>query len=399
MQNEKIAVIALIVIIAGALSIYLVANNDVFENLFPPSGKDTGDANTIEDGDCVDLHYIGRYGSNDSVFDSSYESVDEKTGGNPLQIFIPSSTQTTPPEDYPEYSSAIIDGLMNQLVGLKLDETYVLDPISPEDAYGLSFDVGDTIDSIVFNQNIIHYTSFINQTLQVTQKTDNNIIMKWINPPEQKFSIPSIIIFGSLDLNDPDPSYDDVLKMGPPFAIWENSTEIIETTDENYVTITTPTSTENLVDNITQIPLDLMGGETLFIFPDATTVTYDDTLITFHLDPVEGKVYSYTEESMFGDINVELTVNTVTNDSVNISVFIVEYNQSQFYDINREMSFNRTFDYPRIYDMDIDFLQQALPQFEMDLQREGYSLSPLAGETLIFEVSVENIIKPSQEKS
>jgi len=101
----------------------------------------------------------------------------------------------------------------------------------------------------------------------------------------------------------------------------------------------------------------------------------------------------------FGVINVELTVNTVTSDSVNISVFIVEYNQSQYYDINREMSFNKTFEYPRIYDMDIDFLQQALPQFEMDLQREGYSLQKLAGETLIFEITVENIIKPSQEES
>ena len=223
--------------------------------------------------------------------------------------------------------------------------------------------------------------------------------MKWINPPEQSFTMPSIIIFGSLDLTDPDPSYDDVLKMGPPFAIWENSTEIIETTDEYYVTKTTPTSTENLVDNITQIPLDLLGGETLFIFPDATSVTSNDTLITFHLDPEEGKVYSYTEQSMFGDINTELTVNSVTNDSVNISVFIVEYNQSQSYDINREISFNRTFDYPRIYDMDIDFIQQALPQFEMDLQREGYSLQKLAGETLIFEISVEDIIKPDQNDS
>jgi len=399
MQNEKIAVIALIVIIAGALSIYLVANNDVFENLFPPSGNNAGDANTIEKGDCIDIHYIGRYESNNTIFDSSYDSIEEKTGGNPLQIFIPPNTQITTSDEHPEYSSAIIDGLMNQLEGLKFEETYTLDPIPPEDAYGLSFDVGDTIDTIVFNQNIIQYTSFINQTLQVTEKTENNIKMKWINPPEQKFTIPSIVIFGSLDLNDQEPSYDDVLIMGPPFAIWENSTEIIETTDEKYITKTTPTSTENLVENITQIPLDLIGGETLFIFPDATTVTEDDTLITFHLDPVEGKVYSYSEESMFGVINVELTVNTVTSDSVNISVFIVEYNQSQYYDINREMSFNKTFEYPRIYDMDIDFLQQALPQFEMDLQREGYSLQKLAGETLIFEITVENIIKPSQEES
>ena len=61
------------------------------------------------------------------------------------------------------------------------------------------------------------------------------------------------------------------------------------------------------------------------------------------------------------------------------------------------MSFKRTFEFPRIYDMDISFLQQALPQFESDLQREGYSLGNLAGETLIFEISIEEIIKTSQK--
>ena len=401
MKNEQIAVIALIIIIAGALTVFFISTNqdDILGNLFPTGDKQEIIENVIQEGDCVDINYIGRYATNDSVFDTSYEDYAEKTGGIPLNIYVPSDTQTTPPETCLGYTSSFIPGLMDQLVGKELGETYVLDPIPPEDAYGEEITVGDTVNSVVFNQNIIHYTSFINQTLEVVEKSDTNMDLKWIDPPTEPFTLPSIIIFGSLDLTSMDPSYDDVLEMAPPFALWENATEIIETTDDYYLTKTTPTSTENLTDSITQIPLDLFGGATLFVFPDATTVTYDETLITFHLDPEEGKVYSYTEQSMFGEVSIELTINMVTEDLVNITVFMAEYNQSISYDLDREMSFNRTYEYPRVYDMDLDFLQQALPQFLMDLDREGYSISELAGETLVFEITVEDITKPTQEDS
>ena len=71
MQSEKLAIIALVIIIAGALSTYLVSSNSeyIFENLFGKPEKETSN-NTIEFGDNVDLHYIGRYASNDTIFDS-----------------------------------------------------------------------------------------------------------------------------------------------------------------------------------------------------------------------------------------------------------------------------------------------------------------------------------------
>ena len=41
MQSEKIAVIALVVIVVGALSVYLVATygEDIFDNLFGENGE------------------------------------------------------------------------------------------------------------------------------------------------------------------------------------------------------------------------------------------------------------------------------------------------------------------------------------------------------------------------
>ncbi len=66
MQKEKIALIALVIIVIGALSVFLIAvNTDIFENLFK-------EKLTIAEDDCADVNYIGRFASNNTVFDSSY---------------------------------------------------------------------------------------------------------------------------------------------------------------------------------------------------------------------------------------------------------------------------------------------------------------------------------------
>ncbi len=392
MQNEKIAIIALIVIIAAALSVFFIATYG--DDLFPEDPEQKGG---IAYGDCVDINYIGRYASNNTIFDSSYSDPENKINGTPLKIFVSQDQTAQPPTGYSNYSAGIIDGLMTRLIGLNQGETKTLGPIPPKQAYGEEFGVGDTIQTEVFNQNLIHLNETINQTLEVVSRSSTNVLMKWINPPQGKFTLPNLIIFGSLDMTNPNPNYDDFVKMAPPFSIWKNATEIIETTNDSYLLKTTPTSTENLIDRIEQIPLDLTGDDSLMIFPDATTVTYNETHITFNSDPTEGKVYSYTEQSIYGMVTYEFTVISVTETMYNVSLTIVEFNQTQYYDINKTQSFSNTFSYPRLYDMDISFLQQALPQFTSDLQREGYSFSPLAGESLLFEVTVENLIKTSEK--
>lgn len=399
MQNEEIAIIALVVIIVGALSVYIVATNDgdIFENLFGEKQQE----GTIEIGDCIDVNYIGKYASNGTVFDSSYSDWKNKSGGTPLKVFVNLDTSEMPPAEYQGYSSGIIEGLMEGLIdsGLKEGEHSTIGPISPEKAYGEKFDEGDTVNTTTLNQNALYFNSTINQTLEVTSRNSTILYLKWIDSSNEKFTMPSLIIYGSFDMQNPNPDYDDIIKIAPPFAIWKNATEIIETTEDSFITKTTPTKTENLTDKIEQIPLDLISGESIFIFPDATTVAYNETNITFTSSPIEGKIYTYSEQTIYGVISYELTVNNVTADNVNISILIVEYNQTQYYDLKRTVSYSRTFEYPRVYDMGISFLQQALPQFSFDLQREGYSLNKLAGESLIFEVTIEKIYKTSQEES
>ncbi len=66
MQKEKIALIALVIIVVAALSVFLIAvNTNIFENLFK-------EKLILSEGDCADVNYIGRYTSNNTIFDTSY---------------------------------------------------------------------------------------------------------------------------------------------------------------------------------------------------------------------------------------------------------------------------------------------------------------------------------------
>ena len=148
MKNEKIAIIALVVIIAGALSVYLTAAYypDIFENLF----EEEEPILTIEMGDLADVHYIGKYASNDTIFDSSYDDPENKTGGSPLEVFVTLNSSETPPDEYSSYSNIIgqdfVQGFIEDLVGLKTKQTATIGPLPPEKAYGVSPKVGDVIN-------------------------------------------------------------------------------------------------------------------------------------------------------------------------------------------------------------------------------------------------------------
>lgn len=392
MQNEKIAVIALVVIIVGALSAYLLATYGA-DILNPQQEPQLG---IVEVGDCIDINYTGRYASNNTVFDSSYSDVENKLGGTPLQIFVTLDPTQTPPVEYSTYSSNIIKGLMNGLIGLEEGKTYTIGPIPPEDAYGNKFGLDDTVNTTTFNQNIFDIELSLNQTMKVIESTEDYITMQWIDLPEDAFTMTSLIIYASLDFEDVDPNYEDIILLCPLYSLWENATEIVSISDDKAIIKTTPTKLTGLMENIEQIPLDLYGKDYIFIFPNETEATYNDDSIFITSSPEEGKTYDYTGQNPYGGvINYQLTANSVTDDKMNLSLLAVEFNETMFFEVNRTVSFNRTFEVPLIYNMTTMFLQQALPQFLFDLEREGYGLSDLAGESLLFDITIETVYKTS----
>ena len=150
MENEKIALIALVVIIAGALTVFVVSGNieginldEIFENL-SIGQEQSGDA-VIEVGDCADVHYIGRFADNQTVFDTSYEDVakdegiyEESMPYEPLKIFVDPDGNMQVPEGYSNYSSRMIEGFLEGLIGMEEGETKTV-TIPPEKAYGATW--------------------------------------------------------------------------------------------------------------------------------------------------------------------------------------------------------------------------------------------------------------------
>lgn len=395
MKTETIAAVALVVIIAGALSAYLLITYG--EDIFKPEPKPTND--TIEIGDCIAINYTGRYASNNTIFDSSYTDVENKSGGTPLKIFVTLNSSQSPPDGYTSYSPDIIRGLMTQLIGLKNGTSYTLDPIPPEDAYGSAFMVNDTVHTTTFNGNYFNINLSLNQTLQLIEKTPEYLKMRWVDLPDDKFTMSSFFIHKSFDLTAYPESFEDYVTTCYVYSLWENATEFIDTTGENAIIRTTPNKETHLLETIQQIPLDLAGEESFFIIPNVTTATYDNDSIFITSLLNEGDSFTYTSDSYYGTVTNELTVNNVSAGLMNISIFIVEYNQTYFYEVNQTIRVNRTYEVPLIYNMSIEFIEQVMPEFTSDLSREGYSISRLAGETLVFEVTIEAVYKTSQEES
>jgi len=373
MQKEKIALIALVIVVIAALSVFVAAvNTDIFENLFK-------EKLTIAVGDCADVSYIGRYASNNTIFDTSYTYVENKTGGTPMKVFVSYNKTATSPKS--GYSAGMIEGFIDGLIGMQEGQTKTIGPIPPDKAYGANkFHVGAVFTS--------QYFAFgMNQTVVVTNYTSANLSVHWINMENlTNFTMPQLII---KNLNSENES--EMVIYPPPYYIWKNSTSILNITDSNVTVRTTPTKATNLTDVITSVQY---GDIQMMIFPNATTASWTDSTITIVCSPVIGQDYILPYQYSGTWTNITIHVNSIAGDKINVTVTNDQNTEPTYYELTRNLTFNRTFVLPRYYknipSMYISYF------YGEDIQKAGYSIEPLAGETLLFEVTVEKIYKTSQ---
>ena len=374
MQKEKIALIALVIIVVAALSVFLIAvNTDIFENLFK-------EKLTIMEGDCADVNYLGRYASNNTVFDSSYVDWKNKTNATALKVFVSYNKSATSPKS--GYSAELIEGFMDGLIGLQEGQTKIIGPIPPEKAYGTNkFGVGAIFTT--------QYLAFgMNQTVEVTNYTNGNLSVRWIQLENLgNFTMPQLIINNLTSLNET-----EMVIYPPPYYIWENSTFIVNITDTNVTVSTNPTKSTNLSDVVKDVR---HGEKQMLIFPNATTASWDDTTITVVCSPVVGQNYTFQTQGYTGMINITIHINSIIGDTINVTVTNDQSPEPSYLDVYRILSFNRTFTLPRLY-KDIPSMYISYFYGE-DIQKAGYSIEPLAGESLTFEVTIEKIYKTSQE--
>jgi FKBP-type peptidyl-prolyl cis-trans isomerase 2 len=376
MQKEKIALIALVIIVIAALSVFVTAvNTDIFENLFK-------EKLTIAEGDCADVNYIGRFASNNTIFDSSYNNTANKTGATPLKIFVSYNTSATSPKS--GYTANMIKGFMDGIIGMQEGQTKTIGPIPPEDAYGThKFGEGAIFTS--------QYLAFgMNQTVEVINYTSENLTVKWIQMEELgNFTMPQLIINNLQSTNE-----SEMVIYPPPYYIWKNATSIINITDTDVTVKTTPINSTNLSDTV----MDVRDGEKqMLIFPNATTATWDDTTITVECSPVIGWNYTFQTQGYSGMVNITVHINSIVGDQINVTITNDQSAEPSYLDVYTVLTFNRTFILPRVY-KDIPSMYISYFYGE-DIQKAGYSLDPLAGETLLFEVTVEKVYKTAQETS
>ena len=99
-------------LVVGIIMLFIgISLSDTMQNFA------TANIGFIKFGDCVDVNYIGRYASNNTIFDTTYEDPENKSGGTPLKVFVSLDKNATSPKD--GYSSDMIKGFMEGLIGMQ----------------------------------------------------------------------------------------------------------------------------------------------------------------------------------------------------------------------------------------------------------------------------------------
>jgi len=377
MQNEKIAIVALVIIIVGALSVFQAATygEDILNNLFR-------EEKTIELGDCADVNYIGTL-VNGTVFESSYTYPDNKTGGTPLKIFVTMNKSGTPPTEYPQYSSNLIEGFMEGLVGLKAGETATIGPIPPEKAYGVTPKVGDIIDLSALGGGEV--------SLKVLE-INENVPM----PSEMEEWFPGVTQTTVYVVRDESHYIGEIIDTyvdDESIPHWENATVVTKINETLLWKYTTPL--EDKYENLTWVDTNLIEQYQITYPADASKITsINETIFIVTITPaVNETIQVYDNENPYGLIYI---VENVTDDKIITYLdddSSVENRTIREFDRNltvqRNETVNITYLFPSEYfEMLFEYLRSADSSII-------YSTGELADKTLYFEVEIVEVYKTS----
>lgn len=357
MQKEKIVAILLVVIIVGALVSFIVISygDEIFENLF-------GEKQKIELGDCVQVKFIGRYESNDTIFDSSYADWVNQTGGNPKNIFISLESNASSPEGYSDYSQYVVKGFMEGLVGLKKGQTVTVGPIKPERPYGVYPKVGDKIDVVdeSFTQEM--HLEFID-------------IIEDAPIPEEYIDFITENTTTLFILKDRSYHIGQQLTLYQP---WPNATTVTQLNDTVMWLETNPPADK--INNFTWIELDAYGSEIIY-WENSSDVTMNDTTILVTHSPEIGQIMNVSTSYS----TIEYTVVNLNSTIVNVSYVGSDGNLSyteigRTINIERNQTQNITYSWP--YEM-MDYVLSILKQMDPTIE---FSLDHLFFDVVIVEV-------------
>lgn len=377
MGNEKYAAILLILIIIMALFLYIAANENLFGNLL----KSEPEQNlTIEEGDCVDLYYIGKL-ANGTIIDSSYNDNVNKTDGTISKIFVTTNTSKDSPEGYTEYTNLLdydyIKGFIEGLIGLKEGDSVTIGPIPPEDAYGVYPKTGDNF--VVPDPSTGKNATF--QFIKVI--TNSSMPQEFVDYYGTGKTTLFILRFDTYSIGEKITFY----------PTWENATVVTKINETKIWTYTTPP--EDKLENFTWISISSDGYYGI-IYPENTssvTSINDTTIIVTH-NPKKGD--TMTQLDYYYGYTYYLTVLDLTDDKINVSYVDESTGDISYYDFNRKITIPRNESQNITYTYPAEALEELLDYIEMYFDTNlDFSSNEYSGKYITYEVQIEKIYKTS----
>ncbi|MBN1281332.1 MAG: FKBP-type peptidyl-prolyl cis-trans isomerase [Candidatus Thermoplasmatota archaeon] len=379
MQQEKIALIALVIVVVAALSTFLIAiNTDIFENLFEGQKR-------IEYGDYADVQYIGYYASNNTIFDSSYEYPNNKTGGSAAKLFVTLDMSATPDANFSGYSNTINDffipGFIENLVGLGRGEKRTTAVIPPEQAYGISPKAGDIIDLRAVYEYYYGEAPDINLSYTILSIQKNGTVPE---PYNSYFGNTSTIF----TVRENSHYIGEVVDL---YAIWTNVTVVTKINETKLWTYTTPP--ENQTDNLTWTYLDeeLMTYTTYPTNCSTITSIDNDTIVITHSPPINSTISIQTQTA-----TTIYTIENVTDDTINTSVSQTGTGNKTYYEFDRQIILQRNETQNITQDVPGELMELQLFNPMRSIDPEFHiSYHPLTDKAVYFEVEIIKVYKAS----
>jgi hypothetical protein len=328
------------------------------------------------------VHYIGYFADNDTIFGSSYDDPDTKTGGTPSRIFVTLNSSESIPANFSGYSNTIddqfVEGFIEGLVGIKSNESGMIGPLPPEKAYGVSPKIGDEI-----NLTEIYGTTYVLGFLEVKE-----------NAPMPIDYVP-FLGNGTTTLYTLREDWHYIGEIiDALYPTWTNATVVTAINETLIWMYTTPP--DDLDEYFDWTSVDAASGEQI-AYPDGKTkiISTDDTEIIISHDLDVGE--SITVTGLFGQ-QVAFTVESITSDTINTSYIVDQTTGDKGYqDFNRTTTIARNEtrnitvpDIPAgLLEMQLfSFLRNSDPTFKL-------SFNDLSDKTVKFAVQIVDVYRPS----
>lgn len=385
MQKEKIALIALVIIVIAALATFVVAvNTPYFDNLF--QGE-----KVITVGDYADVNYIGHYSSNGTVFGSSYKYPANKSTPTPLKIFVTLNASATPGTNYSAYSNLLnseyVQGFIENLIGMKQGQTKTTAVIPAQNAYGVSPGIGDVINLTLlagkdYRIRILGIEKNVSMPEMFVQYFGNGTTDMYTIREESHYIGEHIDTYY-------DPSFN---------SQWKNATVVTKINDTQLWKFTTPDPDKltNLtwVDSSTDTNADT--AYTIIYPTNASSVTSlnNSTFVVTHTPKINDTIKYYNNSYQSG---ADFIIQNITADNITAYYNSTAANQTtkllhvfpRITTYQRNSTQNITQPYPK------EYMAYALSILRTYDHRVTFNLGPLADKSVYFDITVVKIYKAS----